>query len=482
MFSLRRIFPFLIPLLVFSFHAMADEPPDETTQLRERVDVLETRLAEMEALVRALKTAQELPEPKPDTVHRTPVTENVSPAAPQPAPAGVPLQAYFNRGLQLRSADGAFDIRVGGRIQLDTSFFDVDERWERLAALYPEYGLGKEDDGVAFRRARLSIRGTIYENIGFKAQYDFAVDSPGNDGGQFRDVYIELLELPFVDKARIGHFQEPFSLEEITSNSYMTFMERSLANVFVPSFNTGLTVEKSMLSKRLHWTLGIFKTTDFWPSDNDSNEAAGYGVTGRITGVPWKAEDGDTFVHLGASFNRRNPDGEITFRQRPESFLAQRYVNTGPLETTSLFTYGLEAAIVRGPLSLQGEYISTEINTELYGRRDFSGYYGAASWFITGEHRPYVDGAFSRVIPKAAFRLGGDQPGWGAWELALRYSYLDLNDGPVQGGSERNITAGINWYLNANTRIMANYIYAQPDNLLYDGDLKIFQTRFQVDF
>jgi len=451
----------------------------EKAVLQERVESLERRLAEMESLVRTLQRSDFAP----SAAAATPAEEVAaapesleSPNAPQP------LQAYFNQGLQLRSSDGAFDIRVGGRTQFDMAFFDADERWERLAALNPDFGLGDEDDGVAFRRARLSIRGTIYEHIGFKAQYDFAVNSPGNDGAQFRDVFIEFKDVPWVDKVRIGHFQEPFSLEEMTSNSYMTFMERSLANVFTPSFNTGLTVEKSVFQNRIHGVVGIFKTTDFWPSDNDSNEAAGYGITARLTGVPWASEDGRSLIHLGLNASRRNPDGAITFRQRPESYLAQRYVDTGALDTGRLFTYGIEGAVVHGALSLQGEFIAAELDTSPFGKRSFSGYYGAISWLLTGEQRPYKKGAFWRVIPAHPFAYRGDRRGWGAWEVAARYSQVDLNDGPIQGGTEENVTLGVNWYLNANTRIMVNYIYAQIDNSRYDGDLEILQSRVQVDF
>lgn len=152
------------------------------------------------------------------------------------------------------------------------------------------------------------------------------------------------------------------------------------------------------------------------------------------------------------------------------------------MATNSLVAYDLEAAFVHGPLSLQGEYIVSELDTDLWGGRRFSGYYAALSWFLSGESRPYKKGAFWRVIPKSSFRMRGEEQGWGAWELALRYSHADLDDGPVRGGKETNITAGVNWYLNANTRVMMNYIHAVPENILYDGNLEILQTRFQVDF
>ena len=123
----------------------------------------------------------------------------------------------------------------------------------------------------------------------------------------------------------------------------------------------------------------------------------------------------------------------------------------------------------------------------------FDGYYVAASYFLTGEDRPYStsSGKFGRVEPSNNFALNGS--GWGAVELALRYSNLDLNDSPVYGGEENNWTVGLNWYLNPHTRMMLNYIHGDIDRSMplgasgglrrgYSGDIDILQTRFQLDF
>ena len=78
--------------------------------------------------------------------------------------------------------------------------------------------------------------------------------------------------------------------------------------------------------------------------------------------------------------------------------------------------------------------------------------------------------------------------GPGAWELALRWSWLDLNDEDVRGGEETNYTLGVNWYLNPNYRLMFNYIYTDVEDRggvedgFQDGSANIFAMRFQVDF
>ncbi|MEE8260545.1 MAG: porin, partial [Nitrospinaceae bacterium] len=80
--------------------------------------------------------------------------------------------------------------------------------------------------------------------------------------------------------------------------------------------------------------------------------------------------------------------------------------------------------------------------------------------------------------------------GWGALQVALRYSTLDLNDDnsapAYRGGEMDNITLGLNWHLNPNTRFMFNYVHSMVDSGAVPstsaGNLNIFQARFQIDF
>jgi phosphate-selective porin OprO/OprP len=106
------------------------------------------------------------------------------------------------------------------------------------------------------------------------------------------------------------------------------------------------------------------------------------------------------------------------------------------------------------------------------------------SWFMTGESRNYKadKGIFDILVPQKPFSL--TTGGLGAWELAVRYSEIDLNDDGVSGGRERDVTAGLNWYPNPYIRFMANYIHV----LEFDGgphdeeNLDIFQVRAQVAY
>ena len=71
----------------------------------------------------------------------------------------------------------------------------------------------------------------------------------------------------------------------------------------------------------------------------------------------------------------------------------------------------------------------------------------------------------------------------GAWEIAGRFSYLDLNDKAIQGGTITDYTAGLNWYLNPYTKLMLNDVYSTDEPRVgANGYLNTVEMRAQIDF
>lgn len=443
--------------------------------LKERVTALEEKAAETSGAPAEDGTA---------LVERVEALEKSTSEGGSSEPNDFRVYWKSDKGISFETNDGRIQLQFGGRIHNDWYWFDQDKSLQRMVDL---------EDSTELRRARMNFSGTLHENLKFKAEYDFA------DGdADFKDVYLELVEIPVVQNLRIGQFKEPFSLEELTSSNDATFMERALPNIFAPSRSTGAMIHGAFLGEKKHErmtaALGVFRASDDYGNDAGDGEYSG---TVRVTGLPWYKEGGRQLVHLGASYTHRNPDDTIRLRQRPESHDSARFVDTGDFEAEDIDAFVLEGALVYGPFSLQGEYFMNSIDTRYLGDRDFDGYYAQASYFLTGEHRPYKNsgGVFDRVKPKRNFKFHGEEQGWGAWEVALRYSKIDLEDGhtsffeqvlgidrQIWGGEEDNITVGLNWYLNPNARVMLNYINADIDSRVYRGDLNIFQTRFQLAF
>ena len=162
--------------------------------------------------------------------------------------------------------------------------------------------------------------------------------------------------------------------------------------------------------------------------------------------------------------------------------------NVGNANVSNVNTFGLEGLWVRGPLSVQSETMAALVN-QAGPNATLGGSYAQVGYFLTGEHRPYdrKAGAIDRVMPFSSV----GQNGIGAWEVAARWSQVDLNDGIVQGGRMRNLTGGVNWYLNPYCKWVFNYIHSWTEGRDYfpavtatniHSQTDAFATRVQLDF
>lgn len=401
--------------------------------------------------------------------HRAELEQAALPAvssAREPDPQG--WTARWKNGLRVERNDGHHKLKLGGRIQND---------W---ALIHQGGGLVNKSDGnwlagTEFRRARLFVSGTLFDRLIFKAQYDFA-----DDPTEFKDVYVGLTRLGPVDRVQVGHFKVPFGLEELTSSKYITFMERSLVNVVGEERDTGVSVHDAPFDERMTWTLAGFAITD----DLGMNDASrgDYLLAARATGLPFYEAEGEKLVHLGFGYAHGfRENATIDLAQRPEMHLADELLDTGDIMgVTAVDRFGPEFAWVCGPFSLQGEFKGALLQrNQGMGDLWFWGAYGEASWFLTGEHRVYDTGVgyFDRVTPIRSFDPGEGH--WGAFQVAARYSHVDLSDGDVSGGREDDMTLGLNWHLFSNARISLNYVWGRVRG---QGNVTGAQTRFQLDF
>jgi len=377
------------------------------------------------------------------------------------------FKAYWKNGLRVESNDGDFKFKFGGRIHLDgmTVFPDavIDTMIENRS-------------GVEFRRLRLYSSGLVFGNVKYKLQLDFA-------GGDvlLKDVYITITKIPFVGNIQIGQFKEPLGLELLTSSNYITMIERSLSNPLFPDRKTGIMLFNHVLDQRMTWAAGYFNPSD----DFGKYVGSKYHLTGRLTGLPiYRNDEKYRVLHLGAGYSFQYEDNEeYVLKSRPESHLLPTIALAVIDHAKNVNVATGELALVLGPFHLQTEYAMTIAQTSENSQLQndyyyFHAYHGIMSWFITGEHKNYdtKSAAFRRVSPKKNF---GKEGGAGAFELAARYSNIDLDDTDIRGGYVSNISLGLNWYLNPVTRFMINYVFA---NIKDTGNADILMVRFQIDF
>jgi phosphate-selective porin OprO and OprP len=392
------------------------------------------------------------------------------------------------------------NVSVSGFFQQDTGFFSQDQNSEKT--------FGQLENGADFRRARIALLGNAAENLNYFMELDFALAGHPT----FRDVWAEVTNIPWIGGVRAGYFKAPFSLEELQSVRQLTFLERANpVNAFAPFRRLGVLTYNHLESGRATWAGSITRgLTD--PYGGDIGNSGGWAGTGRLTCLPYYDEPsgGRYYLHLGAAYELNYP-GTNTFRYRttPEIFIGSQqtagaignsgvtlpgplngtpfFVDTGTLSTDHFSVYGAEVAGSWGSFNFQSEWMATTVS-QLHNPTVFlQGAYIQGSYFLTGEHRPYIRaaGTLGPVKPFENFFVVGKGQGWGhgAWEVASRLSWTDLDNKNVQGGRLTDYTAGLNWYLHANVKLQFNYIHAWLDNPLHGkSNTDIFATRLQAQF
>jgi phosphate-selective porin OprO/OprP len=455
--------------------ALADPGATREQQLEQRITELEAQLEQVMTAMQTNQTAQTTLESRIAELQTSMADDD-----------GNDMKMYWSKGIRFDSKNKQFKFKFGGRIMNDWVWFDQDSDADDF------YGSDEFGTGTEFRRARLYIAGTIYGNVGFKAQYDFA----GGDA-DFKDVYISA-KTP-IGKAKVGHHHVPFGLEELTSSKYITFMERSLAAQLSPSRKTGISIEHGWLPEGLTLKTGFFRNSDGFGDDTPPNGAGEWLSSARLTGVVLTDEEQDMVLQLGGSVAQRKesedensvglPGNIARVRARGAQHITTRFVDTGKFEVDDNTTmFGLDALFGMGPLHAQFEYAQQKYEVKSGSDADVDAMAVQVGYFLTGETRKYKASKanWDRTSPNSNY---GDEEGdgLGAWEVAARYDTMDLNDGALRGGEIDQITLGLNWYLNPNTRVMFNYSIVEVDKLDDGGadlepEIDIFQFRFQIDF
>jgi len=363
--------------------------------------------------------------------------------------------------------DLARDVRLRGRVG-GSLFLDVG----RLGGPALDDGW----DGTV-RRARFLTRGELARWTATEYKVEFSLE---RGGFYFNDFYLRWRPARFVDALKFGYFQPPVSLESIAASADRSLMEvPAPVAAFAPGFEGGFEIAGSRASPDLSWALALSRSGQDQESV-DASDAQGR-ATGRLVWRPWYDGQAGALLHLGASVSYSTAgSGGIRYRARPESYLAPYLLDTDEIagEATLL---ALEAAWQRGPLSLQAELFQSFVGADAGGSLRFGGGYLQASWVATGEHRPYdrAQAIFGRVAPREDFAPRHGR--WGALELAARLSWLDLADGPVDGGRLYGVGLGVTWTWNRFVRIQAGYGFSHTRGGPEAGGAgHILQTRLEL--
>lgn len=448
---------------------------------------------------------------------------------------------FDDRGLHWATKDGNFSMSLNGRIQPASQYNFVNDP-------DPAFGSNTANElnsGMNIRRARLGVEGTFYRIWDYKFEFDFSRGN-GSVGSGITDAFVRLNHTDALSY-KIGSFKEPFSLEEAASNRFLTFIERHMsvnsfvdnpntyktgigANYAVTRFQTGLAFQTEPIGAWSAASTSVNANGN--QSRNNGSGDTGWQGIGRISGRPWM-EDETKFLHVGISAGHtavntqyradgtmvgegsNGGGGGMSFFAFPGTNVDRSNIlNTGNLSTgalndpnrreiSSYDRYGAEAWFVHGPFSAQAEFLRTNINGVGYDGEHLTGYYGFVSYFLTGESKAYHvrNGAANRIRPNRPFQWNGS--GWGAFELAAGYDYIDMNSGVIRGGQADMVRFGFNWYPHSNVKFQANVVHMLDINTArtpitntdgYSGgagartngwnnsDFSAFLTQWTIDF
>jgi len=375
---------------------------------------------------------------------------------------------------KVKSADGQFAAELGGNLMLDAVVYKGDKA----------KGAGSE-----VRRARLFTKGTVYSDWNYKMQLDF-----GKEGASVKDLYLAYQGWDF-GKITLGNQKQPFGLEQQTSSKYITFMERSVVAAIQDKLGeTGRALSLKFASHGDNWTATTSAHLEDASAESNKNEYDDNGYGLRLTYAPFTVAT--EALHLGLAYHHENYENGgrlIEAKFRPQThFLTNKPFSSGEIGSMAESdTYGLEMAVVLGPVSFQTEYSRVAFtpadNSESEPLSDVTAWYAYTSWFLTGESRHYRanSGAFGRVRPNKNL----SENGTGAWEIGARYSVAKLAGNCTRDclGNQGHIaTFGLNWYPVPAVRFMLNFEKwevedpGDTDNLADEG--RAIQLRGQLNF
>ncbi|MFL6198711.1 MAG: OprO/OprP family phosphate-selective porin [Thermoanaerobaculia bacterium] len=444
----------------------AEEPAEETTEA-EPPQSVEERLDELDQKVRVLDRKSELDKEQ---------------AAEKAKTAG---QATAGKdGFSLKSADGAFQLKLRGYTQLDGRFYGGDD--ERPA-----------NDTFLLRRIRPIFEGTLFKIFDFRIMPDFAQ-------GQtvLFDGYLEGRFSPAF-KVRAGKFKPPVGLERLQSATDTFFVERAFPTSLVPNRDLGIQVSGDLAGGGVNYAIGYFNGVPDGVNGGDVDAEDDKDLAARIFFTPFAKGTGPLKgLGFGVAASQGSTTGTLTATGLPayrtpgqQTFFSYRTDGTAPNtafadgDRTRLSPQGY---LYVGPFGILAEYVqsSQEVRrAAVVEELENEAWQVAASWVIAGG-----EPSFRGVNPKTVFDPAAHT--WGAFELVARISSLDVDDeafplfaNPASAASAADsLGIGLNWYLNRNLKVMLDYERTEFDGgggIAGVGDREdenVLFSRFQIAF
>jgi phosphate-selective porin OprO/OprP len=405
-------------------------------------------------------------------------------------------------GLKVGDGHDEMTMKVNARIHLDYwGFPDTSAGANAFETGDPDISV---QDRLGVRRMRFCVRGDVWKTMEYRLDMEFA---RGFDP-EFRDVYLGWHDLPFLHTLLVGNQKRPYGLDHINSSNFNVFLERPFVIDAINPDARRVGVQSWGFSEDLkwNWRYGVFNQRNiqdegFYVSDHAQGQ-----IAGRLANTWWwdEASNGRGFGHWAIAGTVADPDGsglpgratnEARFATRPEARTTSRWIDTGVIVGADNYqVLAFENMWNFGSLQVTGEYQKLWLDRDGNEDLQFGGGYVYFAYFLTGETMCWdrETGQLARISPFENFFVvdtlrDGVRAGWGAWQLAYRWSYADFTDQNILGGIGDSHTVSLNWYWTAYSRFQIEAIRGQIDDHapvagFTSGDYTILGTRFSIDF
>lgn len=374
------------------------------------------------------------------------------------------------KGFAIRSADGAWQLKLRGYVQADGRF-------------YLDDGQQSATNDLLLRRVRPIIEGTLNKYYQFRIMPDF-----GRGKTELLDAYLQSNHWAAA-QVRVGKFKPPVGLERLQSGASLLFVERALPTSLVPNRDIGLQVAGDLGGGTLSYAVGVFNGgVDGGSTDGDSNDDKD--VAARLFAHPFKNTEIAALkgLGIGVAGSYGNQEGSLPSFKSPGQQTFFKYAS-GVTADGRHWRVSPQAYWYAGPFGLLAEYVrsvqevKSGATTEDLANQAWQ---VAASWVVTGE-----DASFKGVKPKRPFDPHAGN--WGALELAARYHQLKIDGDafplfadPTKYAEEAIAWGvGLNWHQSRNLKVALNYEQTRFDQGSASGDReteKVLLTRFQVAY
>lgn len=394
-------------------------------------------------------------------------------------------------GLMIGSKDDPYWFKLGGIIKLDQRVF-----WGDTSVTPAGNKYGTYTSSGNLRDLGLNLDGGVGENFTYKLGFNFNANSKQVGIDDAYVTYNGWKDLMPNFSVSFGQINPGFCLESATSSKWTPFMERSMpTNVFGPC--PGLGVSAGSFNNSYSLTVaasqpkaGTVIKSPTGATINDKHDR--WQLSTRLTYAPIAEKDRIVQVGLSGHIQEHSNTG-LEFSATPEvkARNVNSLLNTSTITGTRIAaknqtTIDIELSVLYGPWSGEVEYQKANIkrgklaNGTIQGNNlSFNGYHAQISYVLTGESRPHnkATGTFGQIKPNSKN---------GAWEVSLRYSYINLNSEDINGGSAHNTSGSISWYANNNIRVIGEYVHSEQQRefttYIDDRILNSIGMRLQVVF